>query len=50
MSSVNGKIVDETHCVVHNEKPESRRSCESHKSCNNIVGTWRTGSWGEVRT
>jgi len=49
VSSVSGKQVDETHCVVHEEKPNSRRSCESHKSCK-PVATWRTGSWGEVRT
>ncbi|VVC45349.1 Peptidase M12B, ADAM-TS,Metallopeptidase, catalytic domain,ADAM-TS Spacer 1,Peptidase M12B, partial [Cinara cedri] len=47
VSSVSGVAVDETHCVVHKEKPESRRSCESHKSCK-PVAIWRTGQWGEV--
>lgn len=46
VSSASGKLVDETHCVVHREKPEARRLCESHKSCK-PVSTWRTGSWGE---
>lgn len=49
VSSVSGVVVDETHCVVHKEKPESRRSCESHRSCK-PVATWRTGQWGEVST
>ncbi|XP_050424208.1 A disintegrin and metalloproteinase with thrombospondin motifs 9-like isoform X2 [Adelges cooleyi] len=46
VSSVSGKLVDETHCVVHKEKPESRRQCESHKSCK-PAAKWRTGQWGE---
>lgn len=49
VSSASGKLVDETHCVVHREKPEARRLCESHKSCK-PASTWRTGSWGEVST
>ncbi|XP_025423198.1 A disintegrin and metalloproteinase with thrombospondin motifs 9-like isoform X2 [Sipha flava] len=46
VSMVSGKPMDESHCAVQEEKPESRRSCESHRSCQPVY-TWRTGPWGE---
>ncbi|XP_050542210.1 A disintegrin and metalloproteinase with thrombospondin motifs 20-like isoform X1 [Daktulosphaira vitifoliae] len=46
VSSVSGQLVDETHCAVQMEKPESRRSCESHKRCK-PVAKWKIEKWGD---